>query len=127
MAKTSVTKAVNDFTARMEVFKMVGIDTNEAFKKINNQGFGVVVKDADGNERFAECRVILHGNEVDADGNEMTAQESLDWAAEDFAAETEKKKREAEEKAREKEEKKKRDAEERERKKAAKKKDSEEE
>lgn len=127
MAKTSVTKAVNDYTARMAVFQLVGIDSNEAFQKINNQGYGVVVKDADGVERFAECRVILHGNEVDADGNEMTAQESLDWAAEDYAAQVEKKKREAEEKAREKEEKRKRDAEERERKKAAKKKEAEEE
>ena len=120
MAKTSVSKAVQDYNNRMGVFKRLGIEELEGFKRVNNQGYGVEVEDG---SCWAEVRVILHGNEYDADGNELSAKESLDFNAHEYVEGVERKKREAEEKAREKEEKKKRDAELREKKKAAKKKE----
>lgn len=123
MAKTSVSKAVQDYNNRMGVFNVLGVESLEGFKRVNNQGYGTVVEDG---SCWAEVRVILHGNEYDADGNELSAEESLDFNAQEYAESVERKKREAEEKAREKEEKKKRDAELREKKKAAKKKEEEE-
>jgi hypothetical protein len=111
----------------MAAFALVGVEENELFERVNSQGFGAIVKDGNGEEKYVELRAIIHGNDVDADGNEMTARETLAFAAQDYAESVERKKREAEEKAREKEEKRKRDAEERERKKVAKKKESEEE
>lgn len=109
MAKTSVTKAVSDYTARMAAFALAGVEGNELFKRVNSQGFGVIVKDGNGEEKYVELRAIIHGNDVDADGNDKTARETLDFAAQDYTESVERKKREAEEKAREKEEKRKRD------------------
>ena len=122
MAKTSVSKAVQENNNRMGVFKRLGIEELEGFKRVNNQGYGVVVEDG---SCWAELRAILHGNEYDADGNELSAEESLDFTAQKYVEGVERKKREVEKKAREKEEKKKRDAELREKRKAAKKKEEE--
>ena len=126
MDKTSVSKAVSEYTARMAAFALASVEGNEQFKRVNSQGFGVIVNDGNGVEKYVELRAIIHGNDVDADGNEMTARETLNFAAQDYVESVERKKREAEKKAREKEEKKKRDAELREKKKAAKKKEEEE-
>ena len=125
MDKISVSKAVSEYTARMAAFALANVEENERFKRVNSQGFGVLVNDGNGVEKYVELRAIIHGNDVDADGNEMTARETLDFAAQDYVESVERKKREAEKKAREKEEKKKRDAELREKKKAAKKKEEE--
>lgn len=115
MANT--TKAINDYTARMNVFSMLGVDENPNFGRISNQGFGVIVKDADNNDRYVELRAIIHGNLEDEDGNMLTALETLTFDMNEYEDKMEQKRQDAERKAREKEEKKKRDAEAREKKK----------
>lgn len=109
MAKT--TKAINDYTARMNAFSMVGIDENPNFGRVSNQSFGVIVKDADGNDRYVELRAVVRGNLEDENGDTLTALETLNFDMTEYQNKMEEKRVEAERKAREKEEKKKRDAE----------------
>lgn len=109
----AMTKALSDYTARMNAFEKFDIPSCAEVKRVSPQEFGVIVEDGNGNPRLVVLRAIVKTVYEDT-----TPEEELENLSNAYLSEVEKKKREAEENAREKAEKKKRDAELREKKKA---------
>ena len=92
-----VTKAIVDKGLRNAVFTMMGFDdaTND-FKRINDRQYGIILTDANGEQRYVRIGAIVAELRED-----MTAQELMDSEIAEYDA----KQKAKEEKAKEKEKK----------------------
>ena len=71
--KTS--RATTDSAIRSYIFDTLGIANIEGFQKVNDRQYGIIIKDANDNDRYVRVGVIVAEEREDVTAQELMASE----------------------------------------------------